>query len=77
MLIPPRSMGKVTVQQDAPVSNEDEQDVIDLDHQYALLTAKIRGDALARMACAAGMNNVFDCPEPMDHKEAMTTPDAE
>ena len=63
--------------EDAPVSDEDEQDGIDSEHQYALLTAAIGGDALAHMACVAGMKNVFDYPEPMDHKEAMTTPDAE
>ena len=63
--------------EDAPVSDEDEQDGIDSESQYALLTAAIGGDALAHMACAAGMKNVFDYPEPQDHKEAMATPDAE
>ena len=29
------------------------------------------------MACAAGMKNVFDYPEPMHHKVAMATTDAE
>ena len=44
------------------MSEEDEQDVIDAQHQYALLTAAIRGDALAHMACVAGMKNVFRLP---------------
>ena len=42
-----------------------------------LLTAADEGDALAFMACVAGMKNVIDYPDPMDHKETMTSPDAE
>ena len=56
--------------EDAPVSDQDKQDVIDSQHQYALRTAKIGGDALTHMACAAGIKDVFDYPEQMDHKEA-------
>ena len=59
------------------MSDKDEQDEIDSESQYALLTAAIGGDALAHIAFAAGMKNVFDYTKPNDHKEAMATPDAE
>ena len=57
--------------------DEEEKNVIDSKHQYALLTAAIGGDALASMACVVGMKSIFDYHKPMDHKDAMTTPDAE
>ena len=42
--------------------DEDVQDVIDLEHQYVLLTAAIGGDALAHMACESGMKTSSTTP---------------
>ena len=49
----------------ATVSVEDEQDGIDSEHQYALLMDLIGGDALAYIACIAGIKNVLDYPKAM------------
>ena len=32
---------------------------------------------MAHMVCLADTKAVSDCPEPIDHKKAITTPDAE
>ena len=63
--------------EDVTLSDEDEQDVVESEVQSVLLTAALGGDMMAYMACQAGMKAVSDYPEPMYHKEAMTTPDTE
>ena len=69
--------GKNGSNEDASLSDKDEQDVVDSDVQSALLTAALGGDVMAHMACLAGMKAVSDYPDPMDHREAMTTSNAE
>ena len=59
--------------EDAPVSDEDKQDVIDSESQYALLMDEIGGDALADTACATCTKNVFDYREPKDNRKDMAT----
>ena len=65
---------------DTSASDFDDQDGVDSHMKTAVLTAAIGGDAIAQFACIAGlagMKNISDYPEPMDHKEALDTPDAE
>ena len=50
--------------EDASLSDENEQDVIDSEVHFALLTAAVRGDVMAHMACLAGTKCISDYPEP-------------
>ena len=47
------------------------------DCKAALVMAALRGDALVHTVCQVRMQNISDYPKPLDHKETMTSPDAE